>query len=232
VHVSAKLTFGIGAVVLVVGIGLIVVGGNSADDIRELSVEDDSAWSGDSGTYVHEIDDDVLLVFVSEEVRCDEFSLEIVRTDGASSGVKYVRDKCTEDGSMPEGHEDDPPGWYHLGAIKNLEVGVSYEVSTSDPFSAVSEELIVEIIEGVFGAIFGFGAGSSCICCGVLILIVGLVLALLMKDESPTTFQIDEQGRVIIEQQPLGSDEGPETSGDKEGESLSTTELWYKQNEK
>ena len=87
------------------------------------------------------IDDDTLYIFVSEEIRCDEFSLEIVRTDGASLGVKYTPERCIQDGSMPEGHEDNPAGWSHLGAIHNLESGVSYDITTSDSFSAVSEDV-------------------------------------------------------------------------------------------
>ena len=199
-HVMAKWTLGIGAFFLVMGIALFVGMGNS-DDIKELSVEDNAVWSGNSGTYVHEIDDDTLYIFVSEEIRCDEFSLEIVRTDGASLGVKYTPERCIQDGSMPEGHEDDPPGWSHLGAIHNLEPGVSYDITTSDSFSAVSEDIIFKIIEDLMNSVIGFGGGSISICCGVVILLIGLVLAI-MKEEKATTYQIDEQGAVILDQQP------------------------------
>ena len=148
-----------------------------------------------------EIDDDTLYIFVSEEIRCDEFSLEIVRTDGASLGVKYTPERCIQDGSMPEGHEDNPAGWSHLGAIHNLESGVSYDITTSDSFSAVSEDVIYKIIGDLINSMIGFGGGSISICCGVVILLIGLVLAI-MKKEKATTYQIDEQGAVILDQQP------------------------------
>ena len=174
---GTKVTIGIGALFLLAGIGLTFVGGSSASGIEDFDVEEDRVWVGNSGIYVHEISDDVVLIFVSDDVRCDEFDMRISREDGGESKVAYKHDDCTSDGSMPAEHSDDPAGWYHMGAIRGLEQGVSYNITTSDEFSAVSEDLILEIIEGVFGAIFGIGGGVGCICCGVVILIIGGIMA-------------------------------------------------------
>ena len=174
---GTKVTIGIGALFLLAGIGLTFVGGSSASGIEDFDVEEDRVWVGNSGIYVHEISDDVVLIFVSDDVRCDEFDMQISREDGGESKVAYKHDDCTSDGSMPAEHSDDPAGWYHMGAIRGLEQGVSYNITTSDEFSAVSEDLILEIIEGVFGAIFGIGGGVGCICCGVVILIIGGIMA-------------------------------------------------------
>ena len=174
---GTKVTLGIGALFLLAGIGLTFVGGSSASGIEDFDVEEDRVWAGNSGIYVHEISDDVVLIFVSDDVRCDEFDMRISREDGGESKVAYKHDDCTSDGSMPAEHSDDPAGWYHMGAIRGLEQGVSYNITTSDEFSAVSEDLILEIIEGVFGAIFGIGGGVGCICCGVVILIIGGIMA-------------------------------------------------------
>jgi len=174
---GTKVTIGIGALFLLAGIGLTFVGGSSASGIEDFDVEEDRVWAGNSGIYVHEISDDVVLIFVSDDVRCDEFDMRISREDGGESKVAYKHDDCTSDGSMPAEHSDDPAGWYHMGAIRGLEQGVSYNITTSDEFSAVSEDLILEIIGGVFGAIFGIGGGIGCICCGVVILIIGGIMA-------------------------------------------------------
>ena len=174
---GTKVTIGIGALFLLAGIGLTFVGGSSASGIEDFDVEEDRVWVGNSGIYVHEISDDVVLIFVSDDVRCDEFDMQISREDGGESKVAYKHDDCTSDGSMPAEHSDDPAGWYHMGAIRGLEQGVSYNITTSDEFSAVSEDLILEIIGGVFGAIFGIGGGVGCICCGVVILIIGGIMA-------------------------------------------------------
>jgi len=174
---GTKVTIGIGALFLLAGIGLTFVGGSSASGIEDFEVEEDRVWVGNSGIYVHEISDDVVLIFVSDDVRCDEFDMRISREDGEESKVAYKHDDCTSDGSMPAEYSDDPAGWYHMGAISGLEQGVSYNITTSDEFSAVSEDLILEIIGGVFGAIFGIGGGIGCICCGVVILIIGGIMA-------------------------------------------------------
>ena len=174
---GTKVTIGIGALFLLAGIGLTFLGGSSASGIEDFDVEEDRVWAGNSGIYVHEISDDVVLIFVSDDVRCDEFDMRISREDGGESKVAYKHDDCTSDGSMPAEHSDDPAGWYHMGAIRGLEQGVSYNITTSDEFSAVSEDLILEIIGGVFGAIFGIGGGVGCICCGVVILIIGGIMA-------------------------------------------------------
>ena len=174
---GTKVTLGIGALFLLAGIGLTFLGGSSASGIEDFDVEEDRVWYGTSGIYMHEISDDVVLIFVSDDVRCDEFDMRISREDGGESKVAYKHDDCTSDGSMPAEHSDDPAGWYHMGAIRGLEQGVSYNITTSHEFSAVSEDLILEIIGGVFGAIFGIGGGVGCICCGVVILIIGGIMA-------------------------------------------------------
>ena len=188
---GTKVTIGIGALFLLAGIGLTFVGGSSASGIEDFDVEEDRVWAGNSGIYVHEISDDVVLIFVSDDVRCDEFDMRISREDGGESKVAYKHDDCTSDGSMPAEHSDDPAGWYHMGAIRGLEQGVSYNITTSDEFSAVSEDLILEIIGGVFGAIFGIGGGVGCICCGVVILIIGGIMAVTSSgNKSQTQIEI------------------------------------------
>ena len=175
---GTKVTIGIGALFFLAGIGLTFVGGNNAAGIEDFDVEEDRVWYGTSGIYVHEISDDIVLIFVSDDVRCDEFDMQISREVEGDSEVVYKHDDCTSDGSMPAGYSDDPPGWYHMGAISGLEQGVSYNITTSNEFSAVSEDLIIQIVEGVFGAIFGIGGGVGCICCGIIILIIGGIMAL------------------------------------------------------
>ena len=211
---------------LAIGVLLTGMRGSELSSLEELSIEDEAVWSGDSGVYDGLEDDDSLLIFVSDGVRCDEFSMNISREDGGRD-AKYVHDQCTADGEKPMGHEDDPMGWYHMGSIHNLEVGVSYQVTTTAEFAAVPEQVIIELIEGIFGGIGGILGGSTCACCGFLFLVIGLVMALVMKEEAATTYLIDEQGRVILNQQPGEAN----TDGDTEGGPSAAAD-WYKQTEK
>ncbi|MEC9351545.1 MAG: hypothetical protein VX482_05380, partial [Candidatus Thermoplasmatota archaeon] len=107
--------------------------------------------------------------------------------DGEEGRFGYKHDDCTWDGSMPAGHEDDPEGWYHMGAIHGLEQGVSYNITTSDEFSAVSEDLIINLVTGLLAGILGIGGGISCICCGVGIMVVGGLLAVTSGGNKPQT---------------------------------------------
>jgi|TARA_B100001142_G_scaffold73768_1_gene74415 hypothetical protein len=184
---STKFTIGVGALFLLAGIGLAFVGGNNAAGIEDFDLEEDRVWSGNSGIYVHDISDDAVYIFVGDDVRCDEFDMQISREDAEHSEVVYKHDECTLDGSMPTGHSDDPEGWYHMGAIYNLEQGVSYNITTSDDFSAVSKDLIDGIVLSVLGVIFGIGGGFGCICCGVVILIIGGIMAVTSGGNKPQT---------------------------------------------
>ena len=83
----------------------------------------------------------------------------------------------------------------------------------------------------IIGGFLGMFGGGSCACCGVVILLLGLIMGLTMKEEIPTTYQIDQEGRVILNQGGVGP--SPESitpsSGGPEEEVPNTTEEWYKQ---
>ena len=73
----AKVILGIGGVMLAIGILLSALGARGVGSVEGFSVEDDKVWSGSSGVYVHQDSSESgLLIFVSDEVRCDEFDLE------------------------------------------------------------------------------------------------------------------------------------------------------------
>ncbi|GIS29572.1 MAG: hypothetical protein Ct9H90mP1_3000 [Methanobacteriota archaeon] len=84
--------------------------------------------------------DGVLYIFVSDEVRCDEFTLNVSVIEGDSDQkVWYTADWCTEDGKLPMGYADDPDGWLHMGDVRGLESGGSYEFVSEDNLIAVPE---------------------------------------------------------------------------------------------
>ena len=66
-------------------------------------------------------------------------------------------------------------------------------------------------------------------------------MAFLMDDDAPTSYQVDEEGRVILnqgqifsnleQQSSTDSENGLIGSNNSEGDSDDATELWYKQTE-
>ena len=236
-HIAAKLTLGVGVGMLVLGILLGGLGARGVGSATDWSVEEEAVWSGSSGVHDHtDARDGVLYIFVSDEVRCDEFTLNVSVIEGDSDQkVGYTADWCTEDGKLPAGYEDDPDGWLHMGAVRGLESGGSYEFVSEDNLIAVPEGVILDLIGGLVGGIFGALGGGSCACCGLLIMLLGLILAFTMKEEVPTTYQVDAEGRVIqiqggqVAPNPVSIAPGTESST---GGSSSATEDWYKQTEK
>ena len=179
--------------------------------------------------------DGVLLIFVSDEVRCDEFTLNVSVIEGDSDEkVWYTAGWCTEDGRLPVGYEDDPDGWLHMGEVRGLESGGSYEFVSEDNLIAVPEGVIREIIESVVGGFFGALGGGSCACCGLLIMLLGLILAFTMKEEVPTSYKVDAEGRIVLDHSETGgSPESVQNSDSPDGPGVGSsedTDAWYKQN--
>ena len=235
-HVAAKVTLGIGVGMLVLGILLGGLGARGVGSATDWSVEEEAVWSGSSGVHEHtDAQDGVLLIFVRDEVRCDEFTLNVSVIEGDSDEkVWYTAGWCTEDGRLPVGHEDDPDGWLHMGEVRGLESGGSYEFVSEDNLVAVPEGVIREIIESVVGGFFGALGGGSCACCGLLIMLLGLILAFTMKEEVPTSYKVDAEGRIVLDHSETGgSPESVQNSDGPDGPGVGSsedTDAWYKQN--
>ena len=235
-HVAAKLTLGVGFGMLAIGVLLVGLGARTAGSAEDFSVEKDEVWNGSSGQYVHRDPSEWgLLIFVREDVRCDEFDLNVsVVSSDTDDKVWYEHDWCTDGGKLPSGYVDDPEGWLHMGTVRGLEMGATYEFTSMDEVYAVEESKVVELIEGVFAGILGAMSGGSCACCGLLILFLGVILAFTMKEEAPTSYKVDADGKIILGN--LGTADNPETTRitdgpDGSGGELSgDTDAWYKQN--
>ena len=235
-HVAAKLTLGVGVGMLAIGILLVGLGARTAGSAEDFSVEEDEVWNGSSGQYVHQDPSEWgLLIFVRDEVRCDEFDINVSVVSSDTDGkVWYEHDWCIDGGRLPAGHGDDPEGWLHMGTVRGLEMGATYEFSSREEVFAVEESQVVELLEGVIGAILGTVGGGSCACCGLLILLLGLILAFTMKEEEPTSYKVDAEGKIILDHSGTGDisesiqiSDGPDGPG---GGSSEDTDAWYKQN--
>ena len=235
-HVAAKVTLGIGVGMLVLGILLGGLGARGVGSATDWSVEEEAVWAGSSGVHEHtDAQDGVLLIFVRDEVRCDEFTLNVSVIEGDSDEKGwYTAGWCTEDGRLPVGYEDDPDGWLHMGEVRGLESGGSYEFVSEDNLVAIPEGVIREIIESVVGGFFGALGGGSCACCGLLILLLGLILAFTMKEEVPTSYKVDAEGRIVLDHSETGgSPESVQNSDGPDGPGVGSsedTDAWYKQN--
>ncbi len=199
-NTGAKVLVGVGSFIIIIGILVMAWGFSSAGGVEKWNPTDDIFWEGESGTgsFVH-FEEGVgtdLFVFVTDDVRCDDFTLEI-----EGGNTRWEQDQCVEDGKLPSGHGDDPEGWLHIGTIKGLEDGVEYTITTSHDVVLVGWEVIEELIGSLVGGLVGICGGPSFLCCGLIFLVVGAILAFTQKDNQKreTKIVVGNDGRIAVQ---------------------------------
>ena len=178
-NTGTKLMLGLGAIGIVVGILVMVLGVGSIGDADKWRPTDDvylENSQGETVSFIHiqEGNGDSIAVFVSDDVRCDDFTLEI---QGGEAWWKA--DTCidVEGRSLPIGHGDDPEGWLHLGTIVEVEDGVEYTITTSHDVVLVGWEVLEGVVGDFLGGLAAICGGPTFLCCGLLFLIIGGVMA-------------------------------------------------------
>ena len=178
-NTGTKLMLGLGTIGLVVGILVMILGAGSAGDAVNWRPTDDvylENSQGETVSFIHiqEGNGDSIAVFVSDDVRCDDFTLEI---QGGEAWWKA--DTCidVEGRSLPIGHGDDPEGWLHLGTIVEVEDGVEYTITTSHDVVLVGWEVLEGVVGDFLGGLAAICGGPTFLCCGLLFLIIGGVMA-------------------------------------------------------
>ena len=178
-NTGTKLMLGLGAIGIVVGILVMILGAGSAGDAVNWRPTDDvylENSQGETVSFIHiqEGNGDSIAVFVSDDVRCDDFTLEI---QGGEAWWKA--DTCidVEGRSLPIGYGDDPEGWLHLGTIVEVEDGVEYTITTSHDVVLVGWEVVEGVVGDFLGGLAAICGGPTFLCCGLLFLIIGGVMA-------------------------------------------------------
>ena len=185
-HIMAKVTLGLGSVLFLISVIAIVMGGAELDsafgDLEESSVGNEQFWTGDTSTdFNGKLKwDATYYVFVEDGYEID--------VDVSGSG--YFT-SCEEWGDCDL--YDVIPGYYYIGDIGVDSTG-SYEVDFSETQGRNVDVKITEE-EIPVGGILGLGGGCCGICGALLLLIIGGILALTLKDQPKvqTTIQFDNE---------------------------------------
>ena len=193
-----KLTLGLGSVLFLISVIALVMGGAEIDsafgDLDENTVGDEEFWTGDTSTdFNGELKwDATYYVFVEEgyEVDVDVYG------SGQFTSCEYW-DDCDL--------YDVIPGYDYIGDIF-VDTSGTYEVDFSETQGRNVDVKITEE-EVPIGGILGFGVGCCGICGALLLLIIGGVLALTLKDQPKvqTSIQFDN-GAVVVNQNPEDSE--------------------------
>ncbi|MEL0212878.1 MAG: hypothetical protein VXA41_00555 [Euryarchaeota archaeon] len=176
---GTKVTLGLGAIGIVIGILLMILGAGSIGDADKWRPTDDvylENSQGETVSFIHikEGNGDSIAVFVSDDVRCDDFTLEI---QGGEAWWKVDTCVNVEGRSLPSGYEDDPEGWLHLGTIVEVEDGVEYTISTSHDVVLVGWEVIEGVIGEFLRGLAAICGGPTFLCCGLIFLVIGGIMA-------------------------------------------------------
>ena len=193
-----KLTLGLGSVLFLISVIALVMGGAEIDsafgDLDENTVGDEEFWTGDTSTdFNGELKwDATYYVFVEEgyEVDVDVYG------SGQFTSCEYW-DDCDL--------YDVIPGYDYIGDIF-VDTSGTYEVDFSETQGRNVDVKITEE-EVPIGGILGFGVGCCGICGALLLLIIGGVLALTLKDQPKvqTSIQFDNEA-VVVNQNPEDSE--------------------------
>ena len=201
-NTGTKLMLGLGAIGIVVGILVMVLGAGSIGDADNWRPTDDvylENSQGETVSFIHiqEGNGNSIAVFVSDEVRCDDFTLEI---QGGEAWWKA--DMCIDvDGrSLPSGYGDDPEGWLHLGTIEEVEDGAEYTITTSHDVVLVGWEDIEEVIGDFLGGLLAICGGPTFLCCGLFFLVIGGIMAV-TSGGTKTQTQIEITPSVEVDSQ-------------------------------
>lgn len=176
---GTKVTLGLGAIGIVIGILVMILGAGSIGDADKWRPTDDvylENSQGETVSFIHikEGNGDSIAVFVSDDVRCDDFTLEI---QGGEAWWKVDTCVNVEGRSLPSGYEDDPEGWLHLGTIVEVEDGVEYTISTSHDVVLVGWEVIEGVVGEFLRGLAAICGGPTFLCCGLIFLVIGGIMA-------------------------------------------------------
>ena len=182
-HIAGKIFLGLGLLITLAGVGLTFAGGSTLSDAGEWDVEEKSDFSGTAGVTTYSFSEE-MIVMVSDDVRCDEFTFTMTNETGENS----VTIDCEEDGEKPYGWGDDPEGWYHMATISpwNYNTG-EYTIESNEDYELVPMwEVFGEEIGEAVGGFFAAAGGIGTACCGIFFLILGVIFALVLKEPKKT----------------------------------------------
>ena len=210
-NTGTKLMLGLGTIGIVVGILVMILGAGSAGDAVNWRPTDDvylENSQGETVSFIHiqEGNGDSIAVFVSDDVRCDDFTLEI---QGGEAWWKA--DTCidVEGRSLPIGYGDDPEGWLHLGTIVEVEDGVEYTITTSHDVVLVGWEVLEGVVGDFLGGLLAICGGPTFLCCGLFFLVIGGIMAV-TSGGTKTQTQIEITPSVEVDSQNKELEDGYE----------------------
>ena len=189
-HVMTKVTLGLGGVLFLISVIALVMGGAEIDSAfgEDPTGVGDEYWTGDTSSgFNGELKwDAIYYVFVEEGHDVDV---------DVSFPVYFESCEVWGDCEL----YDVFPGYNYIGDI-GVDASGEYEVDFTETQGLIIDVKITEEDIPV-GGILGLGGGCCGLCGALLLLMLGGILALTLKDQPKfqTSIQFDNEGAVVNE---------------------------------
>ncbi len=195
-HVAGKVFLGLGVVMLLVGGIMTVMGGESLEEAGDWDVAGLSDFEGPDGEWNHD-GMDWMVIFVTTDVDCESFDVTYTAENGSTGhdwdgdGVEdesyFAKEDCdyADDGT-------DPEGFYSIGSF-NGDKGTYTVDATHGHYTVPAFEALGGVLAEAGGGILGILGGVGLAGCGICSLVLGGVLALVLKDPQPTVVMQQNQ---------------------------------------
>ena len=196
-HVMTKVTLGIGGFLLLTSVASLVIGGASISDTSWWDDDSigDEYWTGETSTsFSEKLNwDAYYLVYVEEGYEVD---IEIY--EGSNGGWGEF-ESCEEYDDCEE--YDQIPGYDYIGEI-NVDASDDFEIEFTEN-EGRSVDVMIRQEKIPINSLLGMGGGFCGLCCSLLLLIIGGIMALTLKDKPKvqTTIQIDNE-MVVVQENP------------------------------
>jgi len=201
-HIAAKIALGIGTALLLIGGLMTVLGGVTVDiDEDSFSVEKASVWNGDlsdGGSVTIDLNYTRMYSVYLENGTGDvaELSISIVNE---TEGEEYFECDWDEWGESEIcWHEN---GWTAVGWILDPECPCELTIQGSGQVMIVDDKLwgeqVGEEALGLLGSLAAIGTGCCVVCFGIIVLIIGIIMAVSMKDTPATEMVMMQSGQAV-----------------------------------
>lgn len=225
----AKVTIFVGIGIFLVGIiGMVIgaVGVSGVDELTKFKLDDVS-----NGT-IEIVDSDGLgdlgmTFWVKGEYldadengiwdHCDRIDINVTERPNLADWSSYdgefyyevlYPDKGDTSGCEAEirNQNFDREGYVKIGRACNGCFAGTFSFESSENVSVTYDDELIEDLGGTIGLIIlGFLGGTGALCCGVVIITVGIILIFTLKDDAPVTMSIGPDGSYVMDASPQGA---------------------------
>ena len=100
----------------------------------------------------------------------------------------------------------DRDGFVKIGRACNGCFAGTFSFESNENVSVVYEDVLIEDLGEDIGLIvLGFVGGSGALCCGVVVIVVGIILIFTLKDDAPVMMSVGSDGSYVMNGTPQGA---------------------------